>query len=408
MRILVVNADCLSRNSSANLCHLAYIRGLTSLGHKVVVLSADGKDYTLDEDMVLPKTVESKTVYAVSLYEKLSLLKRRGGVAMPAADQHPVAAAGASQTGLRTKIKKAIRSVYGVHGVYSTFIRKSMKYRDTSGFDFVLSLSTPVASHRAAEELLKRGRIRAKHWVQIWEDPWYSDAYGLNGDQRIFEEERRLLSAADRVCYVSPLTLLNQKKLYSDAAEKMYWVPLPAYYQNVAENSPVADGNIYGYFGDYVPEARNLRPFYDAARELGIRVNICGNPADLFEKTDQIRIKPRIPLSELAPIEAGTNVLVFLSNLRGGQIPGKIYQYSATSKTILFILDGTEEEKKILTDYFGQFNRYVFCENTAEDIARAVRDIERGDLHGAANRPLDCFAPEKIAGEILRRAEAKE
>ena len=49
MKIFVINGGCLQVNSSANLCHLAYIHGLIEAGHEVTLLSADGKDYILDQ-----------------------------------------------------------------------------------------------------------------------------------------------------------------------------------------------------------------------------------------------------------------------------------------------------------------------------------------------------------------------
>ena len=181
----------------------------------------------------------------------------------------------------------------------------------------------------------------------------------------------------------------------------MFWMPLPAYYKNDTPVHKFSGQNIYGYFGDYAPAARNLEPFYTAADKVGVEVNICGNPSNLFRSTDKIHIHPRLPLAELRPIEDSTYVLVFLCNRKGGQIPGKIYQYSATGKTILFILDGTEDEQAVLKDYFGKFNRYVFCRNTVEDITRAIRQIESGDIGSVRNVPLDDFEPAKIVTSIL-------
>ena len=54
MNILVINGACLQTNSSANLCHLAYLQGLLDAGHEVTLLSADGRDYSLDKAMVIP------------------------------------------------------------------------------------------------------------------------------------------------------------------------------------------------------------------------------------------------------------------------------------------------------------------------------------------------------------------
>ena len=43
LNILVVVGDCLRENSSANLCHCAYIKGLLDLGYNVDLLSKENK-----------------------------------------------------------------------------------------------------------------------------------------------------------------------------------------------------------------------------------------------------------------------------------------------------------------------------------------------------------------------------
>ena len=401
MKILVINGDCISKNSSANLCHLAYIRGLVDAGHDVTLLSADGRDYTLDPSMVIPKEVKCHTYYGVSLYEKLSLQKKSELAPVAAATAVSVSTVNKSPS-LKRRMKNFVLSLYGVHGIYATFVRKAQKFRSDEQFDYILSISTPVTSHLIAHNLLKAGHIKGKHWIQIWEDPWHSDAYGFNGAEKIRREEARILSFAEKVCYVSPLTLENQKRYYPESAHKMFWQPLPFYYQSENVGASCFDKNKYGYFGDYAPVARNLAPFYEAAKQTGIEVNICGNPSNLFASTEQIHIHPRLTLDKLKPIEDRTNVLIFLCNRKGGQIPGKIYQYSATNKTILFIMDGTEEEQQVLRAYFGKFRRYVFCQNTQEDITRAIRLIESGDLGEVENRPLDDFNPTITIENILK------
>lgn len=402
MKILVINGDCVQTNSSANLCHLAYIHGLLRAGHDVTLLSADGEDYTLDPLMVIPPEVKQYTYYGVSVYEKMSLRKKAVAVTASAPVPGTPANSTASASSLSRKIKGHILSMYGVHGIYATFARRAQKFQSDVEYDYVISLSTPPSSHLLAHNLLKAGHIRGKHWIQIWEDPWHSDVYGFNGAENIRKEERRLLSFAEKVCYVSPLTLKNQQEKYPESAHKMYWQPLPFYYKSEEVAKTSFNHNCYGYFGDYAPAARNLKPFYEAAKETGIEVNICGNPSNLFTSTDSIHIHPRLPLDKLKPIEDSTNVLIFLCNRKGGQIPGKIYQYSATDKTVLFIMDGTPEEQEVLREFFGKFNRYVFCQNTKEDIARAIRFIESGNLGSVENRPLDDFNPTTTIENILK------
>lgn len=401
MKILVINGECIQTNTSANLCHLAYIRGLVSAGHEVSLLSAEGRDYRLDSSMVIPDEVKQYTYYGVSLYEKLSL-RKQAEVCTPAAAAVADSSATTAKISLKRRIKDFVLSLYGVHGIYATFVRKAQKFRSNECFDYVLSISTPVTSHLITHNLLKAGHIKAKHWIQIWEDPWHSDAYGFNGAEKIRKEEARLLSFAEKVCYVSPLTLENQKRIYPESAHKMFWQPLPFYYQADASSNPAFEKNRYGYFGDYAPVARNLEPFYQAATQTGIEVNICGNPSNLFASAENVHIHPRLPLNKLKPIEDSTNVLIFLCNRKGGQIPGKIYQYSATDKTILFIMDGTEAEQKVLKAFFSKFNRYVFCQNTVEDITRAIRLIESGDLGGVENHPLNDFDPTITIENILK------
>lgn len=400
MKILVINGACLQTNSSANLCHLAYLQGLLDAGHEVTLLSADGRDYSLDKAMVISPQVKQYTYYGVSLYERLSLRKRAAAVETMATTGDSMPSAKGPHKLIRYA-KDLVLSLYGVHGIYSTFVRKAQKFRSNVEYDYILSISTPVTSHLLAHNLIAAGHIRGKHWIQIWEDPWYSDAYGFNGKGKIRQEEQRLLSFAEKVCYVSPLTLRNQQRLFPESADKMYWQPLPYYYKGSEMAKQEFEENIYGYFGNYVSAARNLEPFYNAAKGAGIAVNICGDPSNLFQSTERIRIYPRLTLDKLKPIEDNTNVLIFLCNRRGGQIPGKIYQYSATSKTVLFIMDGTEEEQKVLMDFFGKFNRYVFCQNTVEDITRAIGLIESGNLGQIDSRPIEEFNPTTIIKKIL-------
>lgn len=401
MKILVINCDCITVNSSANLCHLAYIRGLVDSGYAVTLLSADGKDYVTDKAMDIPDSVNQVTYYAVSLYEKLSLRKKAISVVSAPVSTTPLSPE-INKDSLVQRIKRMVLSIYGPHTICATFVRKAINFRSKEEYDYVLSISTPPASHRLAYELIKRKHIKCRHWIQIWEDPWYSDAYGFSGKKSIYREEHFLLNCAEKICYVSPLTLKNQQRLFPDSADKMYWQPLPFYYQTEQMLNDKVTNNSYGYFGDYNPLVRNLEPFYEAAKLTNITVSICGNPCNRFAPTERIHIHPRLPLDKLRPIEDSTNVLVFLCNRQGGQIPGKIYQYSATNKTILFIMDGTEDEQKVLWDFFGKFNRYVCCQNTVEDITRAIRQIESGTLKEISNKPLEEFDPKRTIENILR------
>lgn len=402
MKVLVIVGDCLTVNSSANLCHLAYINGLIDCGYQVTLVSADGEDYSHDSSMAIPNGTKSYFYNGVTLYERLSKKKSNNSVGnIVKTDENKKKQKGFFRSGVINATKTLMLSLYGPHGVYSKILKTAQSFKSSEEYDYVLSLSTPPSSHLLTHNLLKANHIKAKHWIQIWEDPWFGDAYGFNDAKKIYKEEKRLLSFAEKVCYVSPLTLKNRQELFPESANKMYWQPLPYYYKNKTIVSTETDTNSYGYFGDYAPVSRDLKPFYEAAKQTDIQVNICGSPNNLFGSTDSITIYPRLSLDKLKPIEDKTNVLIFLCNRKGGQIPGKIYQYSATYKTILFILDGTDEEKKVLHNYFNKFNRYVFCENSVEDITRAIKDIENGNIGNVKNEPVEAFNPKETIRKIL-------
>ena len=96
--------------------------------------------------------------------------------------------------------------------------------------------------------------------------------------------------------------------------------------------------------------------------------------------------------------------MVHLCNLRGGQIPGKIYHYSVTNKPILFILDGTAEEKKMLYNFFKRFERYYFCNNDIESILSTIKKIKKIGRNRQWEKVIE-FQPKEVVKKILFREE---
>lgn len=399
MKILVVAGYCLRVNSSANLCHLSYINGLLDCGHEVDLLTVSEKDMPIDQSIVIPP-LHRTIAFDASFYERLGGRKRIHS-AMTAPSKITGSAGSAPvHPNLVGYIKAIIRRLYGPHGTSVIWYQKAKQFRSDECYDLVISLSYPPVSHKLTAWLLQKKHLTAKQWVQIWEDPWYADIYGNAHTPEVRREEAALLRMGKKILYVSPLTLLYQKQAFPEYADKMDWMPLPAYYQ-AAQTNISFDTLSYGYFGDYAQQTRNLTPFYEAVKELGANATICGNSNPPLPSTDTIQVYPRLPLSELKKHEDRTNVLVFLCNLRGGQIPGKIYQYAATNKLVLFILDGTPEEKQALRDYFMQFKRFIFCENTKESILESLRDLLDRMPAPELCTPLTRFEPKQIITEII-------
>ena len=397
--VLVINCDCLLVNSSANLCHLSYLKGLVDTGCDVTLISKSKDGYRIDPDLAYPDGVKCCLYSGATLYERLSAAKRRRQDISSVSTKTNVAAADQTKTSFIRALKKKFRSLYKKGDLHHNFLKKARRFYSDELYDYVISLSTPITSHKFAYELISSGKVKCRHWIQIWEDPWYDDVFGFNRKDGIYQSEKRILDTAEKVCYVSPITLEKQKQLFPDAADKMFWQPVPSYDNGVSLARTDHEGLTFGYFGNYYPESRNLKPFYEAAKAAEINVSICGNPSGLLESTEKIEIHPRMGVKELRRIEGKTDVLVFLCNRAGGQIPGKLYQYSETDRIILFILDGTDEEQKAIQDFFAPLDRYVFCVNSAESIQTAIERIRTGDLAGVLNKPTKRFA----SGDIVKR-----
>lgn len=410
MRVLVVVGSNLKINTSANLCHKAYIQGLLENGYHVDILTvgyeSDNDLFGFDEERV-----DIFRYPMESLYEKIGkkIHSHSKNGSQQSMNNGGYSGQEATKSGIIQSAKRFIHSLYGPYEVYISWERKAFAFRREEKYDLAISLSFPPVSHHLLYRLIQKKHIETKKWIQIWEDPWCQDLVflSLNDEKAIKKaqvEEAHLLRVAEKIVYVSPITLEHQSKMFHESSKKMTWYPVPTYYVNDIPTRGKGN-NVYGYFGDYSTKIRNLKPFYEAAKKEKIITNICGSSDKMFLSSETVTVKPRISLEELKPIEDETSVLVFLSNVRGGQIPGKIYQYSATEKTILFILDGSEDEQNVLFEYFGKFKRYFFCKNTVEDISAAIRRIEKGEVRDIVDRPLTCFSPKEIVGELISNTE---
>lgn len=397
MKILVVVGYCLQVNSSANLCHISYIKGLLDGGHTVDLLTVSNKNQNIDTGISIPK-VRKMYTYNASLYEQLGA--RKNAQHAQEIDVVTSDCENVHKKSFKSQIKQNIRKAYGTYGTDIIWYFHAKHWKSKENYDYVISLAYPPVSHKLVETLLRSKHLLAQRWIQIWEDPWYADIFGLSHNDKVKKEEGRLLSMGNSVYYVSPLTLLYQRKAFPEFSDKMKWQPLPSYYERELPSIKFETLS-FGYFGDYSPHIRNLRPFYNTALKMGLTVNICGNSSSKFQSNESVRVFPRMGLKELEVYENQTNILVFLCNLKGGQIPGKIYQYAATNKLVLFILDGTNEEKDMLYKYFSTFDRFVFCDNNEKSIEQAILNLRTQKIEKSYVTPLLNFTPVRIIQNIL-------
>lgn len=414
MNALYVTGCCLTKNTSASMSHNSYVQGLVEHGIDVDIIMANSS--WGEEDVALPRWDKATyfTYESRSASDRLkSYLKRTVKRGESAAKPTGSLANASSNTVIsKNRLsfyqlgKKAFYLLFPSDPVYPLdrqWLKNAQAFKSAQVYDLVISNSSPAAGHRLVANLIKAKHLHCKRWIQIWEDPWFHDLYGGH-DERIREEEHALLREATEVYYVSPLTLEYQKQYYADCAAKMKFVPLPYLEYDSAVTAPHTGAVKFGYFGDYYSKTRNLTPFYDALIQTQNYGMIVGDADIQLSSTNKIQVQGRVTLDKLSEIQKEADVLVHLCNLRGGQIPGKIYHYSATTKPILFILDGTKQEVETLYKIFEPYHRFVFCQNTVQDISRAINTLSVRDLL-PVEQPVKAFSPYSVIQRIMEDSQ---
>lgn len=404
--VLILSGLNLRQNSSVCLANAAYIKGFLENEFNVVVIMPECDDADKDLSIKLPEGARYHEYARTSSLEKKIAKKVK------------VDAYGESKTSsMSTTLKNALRRTLSRwKQMFLRITQKESFYKNSTYFinqtisrskdfcdvyfDVIISLSSPVSTHFLAEQIIQRTKIKYGKWCQLWEDPWYYDLY-TEKKPSIFKEEGRLLSKADVIEYVSPLTCFYQKKYFEEFANKMKWQFLPCYSEIQYIDRPIGKCVKLGYFGEYVSTVRNIEPLAQAVHNLdGFELLACGNTDLDMKKYNHVITYGRVSLDKVDKYQEESDILVNISNLRGGQIPGKVYQYAGTTKPILFLLDGSEEEKKILLQNFSKYNRYIFCENTVDSITSCLLDFN-SHLSNVCNRPISAFSPKEIVSNII-------
>lgn len=245
-------------------------------------------------------------------------------------------------------------------------------------YDYVISTSDPKSSHLFVKKMIKNGLNYGK-WIQHWGDPLASDIT-YNGIYPMFIRkivEKGIIDSADKIIYVSPFTLEEQRNSYKSLNKKMEFIPLPCEKREETLSKEKHDEKRVlkiAYLGDYNSSIRNIKPLYNVCKENSkYKLIIAGNTDITLSSTKNIEIFPRLKAKDIEEIEKKSDILVSICNLKGSQIPGKIYYESSTDKDILVALDG--EYKERLHKYLSAYNRFECCENTEKSLGKKLEEI---------------------------------
>ena len=172
--------------------------------------------------------------------------------------------------GANNLMSRLIRTIY--HRVMpfdsSYFLIKSLHVDllPKKKYDTIISSSDPKTSHLAVKRLINNGLLY-NNWIQYWGDPLANDITSklIYPKSLLIRLERQLIKSANKIIYVSPITLEEQSSYFKDLAQKMTFLPIPYEKERIY---PQTYNNIFtiGYFGFYLKAVRNIMPLYNAVK----------------------------------------------------------------------------------------------------------------------------------------------
>ncbi|PLR85413.1 hypothetical protein [Bacillus sp. V33-4] len=388
MKILFITLRALEINSSVSTSNIGLLNGLIQEGCEIDLLMPE----------VNPNLIQYEPVQGI--YDKVNVIRFQSNLIYEKL-----------VIGKQNKLKKLLvgylRKIFYKVSLYDNTIQLVNMadgiILDGKKYDLVISTSDPKTSHMFADKLIKKG-LNYDIWLQHWGDPLSIDITKENiyPHSYIKLKERQILSNADLIVYVSPITERLQKKGFPKYKDKMKFMPLPYEHEKIYRNVRREIITI-GYFGDYNSKVRDIIPLYNFCSENpNVKLIVAGSTDISLKEKDNITVLPRITQKQINELEAQCDILACICNRSGTQIPGKIYYYAATNKPILTILDG--EYKDEIRDYLSTYNRFKLCDNNIESISEKVIELsETNNTH----MPCVDLSPRKIASELLNLVREK-
>lgn len=286
--------------------------------------------------------------------------------------------------------------VFGSTLLYLPERRKVSNDVSKENFDILISFSDPMPAHMIGKYVKQHNP--GLRYIQQWGDPLASDTISKIAQPVWMRKiiENSLMKHSDRVCYVSPFTCDEQKALFPKQAKKMIFLPTPSL--QYSEETVEREGICIGYFGSYNSVARDLRPFYEAAKlNPNIKFLIIGDSDIQLDSTENITVINRVSHDELNKYMQQINVIVCLMNSKGNQIPGKVYHDASSTKDILFIKDGEYGDK--IQEFFQKYDHYTFVDNNVESIDKAIKNYL--NIGVPVRKPVVDFQAVNIAGRLI-------
>ncbi len=347
---------------------LKMIQHLPGFGWQPFVLTADEDTFSSQDESLLKEVASDLKVFKSRALEPFDLYRRLLGKEKNA----PLTASETISTanrGLRHRLAIWIRMNLFIPdariGWYWNAVRKGKQILRSENIQAIVSIGPPHTTLLVGKKLSKEFGI--PH-IPVFIDPWVDITYyrdfkrskpTLALDRRL---ERSVLEEASRIVFVTESMREDYARRYPAVQNKshvLYWgYNEEAFQEFTPKTVPATEillhaGNIFDYqnpkalwatLQKEIRSGRNLRIVFIGTVSPGIRQSIA--EAGLSDRTE---FKGFLPYHKMIEeLSAASYVMVCATERR--HVPGKLFEYLRSGKSILAFGDDNEEVRRILDE----------------------------------------------------------
>jgi len=320
--------------------------------------SFEVKDQSLVND--IPKDVE---IIKLPIWEPYTLLNKVKGKGNQQSDLVKK-----KKKGFFTKLLLWLRGNLFVPDPRKFWVKPSVKVLEdlvvSNGIDVIITTGPPHSMHLIGQKLRKKLDVK---WIADFRDPWtdwelFDNFYLTSLAQRKHKRlEKKVLKEADAVLSVSKHYALDLEKIGGRKVEVITNGFDDEEFAQVPDVKP--EKFIIRHIG-VVDELRDPRPVLEAVESLAkdsveVEMEFIGNVNETLkaevEESDvlkkQVSFKPYVPHSEVLELYRRSAVLLLvLANSKNskGNIPGKLFEYLASERSILAVGDTSGDSAGII------------------------------------------------------------
>lgn len=281
-----------------------------------------------------------------------------------------------------------------------------------SNIDLILSISSPYSAHIISNYLSKKMNVP---YIMCYGDPWVYEPKRKRNKFRLFIEkniESKLIKNAKKVLLITEWNKKKYIELYNILENKILTYHI-GYDKKDCLDFKVSNAEdkfkiIYGGSLDSVH--RDPEPFIKAMRSInGVEVYIYNSDnhnvktmIDTNGVSDRVHLLPIISSAEFNKKLYEMDALLLFGNKTPFQVPGKVFTYISTNKSIIYIKNNNFDDdgtQMVLNDYGNS----VTIKNEENEIIDGLNAIRNKQNQNKINSEL--FEFHNTMSPILQAVE---